>query len=74
MRTDVWRDSRPSKLAESVMRITCIDCGAVFTSESHREGGGLAAQSEVLELWKKHVESRHFGVAVQSQPETRPRS
>jgi len=56
MRTDVWRDARPSWLAESVMRITCISCAVTFTSKPYREGGGVAAQTDLMEQWRDHLE------------------
>lgn len=53
-RWDVSSDARPTFLAESVMRLTCITCGNVWSSSPFRFGEGGQARMELLQLWDSH--------------------
>lgn len=63
MRKDVFSDAR-AHLPESTVRFTCIGCGAAFISGPYTEGGGLAAEADLMKLWGAHVEEGDADVQV----------
>lgn len=55
VRQDIYRDARPSNLAESVLRLTCLTHGLVASSDSWVGTGASMALAQATQ----RLEERH---------------